>query len=95
VIKKPLDADRVPVGAQRFERLRATASKLRTTLTQDVATRVKTRHPTPLLPRARRSVRRLLRRPDPMKLTVRCGWLWGEDERECYSVLVEERHGIS
>jgi hypothetical protein len=22
-------------------------------------------------------------------VTVRRGWLWGEDERECYSVLVE------
>jgi hypothetical protein len=89
VIKEPLDRDHVPLGAQRFERLRATASKLRTTLTQDVATRVKTRHPAPLLPRARRAVRRVLRRRDPMKLTVRRGWLWGEDERECYSVLLE------
>ena len=89
VIKEPLDADRVPLGAQRFERLRGIASKPRTTLTQDVATRVTARHPTPLLPRVRRLWRGLLRRPDPMRLTVRRGWLWGEDERECYSVLLE------
>ena len=66
-----------------------TRRKLRTTLTQDVATRVKARHPRPLLPRPRRLVRRLLRRPDPMKLTVRRGWLWEEDEAKCYSVLLE------
>jgi hypothetical protein len=24
-----------------------------------------------------------------MKVTVRRGWLWGEDERKCYSVLLE------
>jgi hypothetical protein len=89
VIKEPLDADSVPLGAQRFERLRSIASRLRTTLTQDVATRVKARHPTPLLQTVRRLSRRVFRRPDPMKFTVRRGWLWGEDERECYSVLLE------
>jgi hypothetical protein len=85
VIKEPLDDAHVPLGPRRFERLRAIASKLRTASTQDVATRVKPKHTAPLLPRA---IRRL-RGPRPLEVTVRRGWLWGEDERECYSVLVE------
>ena len=87
VIKEPRDVDHLPVGDQRFERLRAVASKLRTTLTQDVATRVKTRHPDPLLPR----LRRRLRGGNGVDVTVRRGWLWGEDERECYSILVQNQ----
>jgi len=85
VIKEPPDVDHLPLNAQRFERLRAIASKLRTTLTQDVATRVKTRHPEPLLPR----LRRRLSGRGAVEVSVRRGWLWGDDERECYSVLVQ------
>jgi hypothetical protein len=85
VIKEPLDVDHLPLGTRRFERLRASASKLRTASTQDVATRVKPKHTAPLLQRA---VRRL-RGPRSVEVTVRRGWLWGEDERECYTVLVE------
>ena len=85
VIKEPLDDDHVPLGSQRFERLRAIASKLRTASTQDVATRVKPKHTAPVLAR----VCRRLRGPRGVEVTVRRGWLWGADERECYSVLVE------
>jgi hypothetical protein len=85
VIKEPLEDAHVPLGPQRFERLRAVASRLRTASTRDVATRVKPKHTTPLLPRV---VQRLRGRRS-LEVTVRRGWLWGEDERECYSVLVE------
>jgi hypothetical protein len=85
VIKEPVDVDHVPLGPQRFERLRAIASKLRTASTQDVATRVKPKHSAALLPR----VVRRLRAPRAVEVTVRRGWLWGEDERECYSVLIQ------
>jgi len=87
VLKEPPDVDHLPLDAQRFERLRAIASKLRTTLTQDTATRVKTRHPEPLLPR----LRRRLSGRGAVEVSVRRGWLWGDDERECYSVLVQNR----
>jgi hypothetical protein len=85
VVKEPLDVGHLPLGPQRFERLRAIASKLRTASTQDVATRVKPKRTAPLLGRF---VRRL-RGPRALEVTVRRGWLWGEDEQECYSVLVE------
>lgn len=87
VIKEPPDVDHLPLDAHRFERLRAIASKLRTTLTQDTATRVKTRHPEPLLPR----LRRRLSGRGAVDVTVRRGWLWGDHERECYSVLVQNQ----
>lgn len=87
VIKEPPDVDHLPLDAHRFERLRGIASKLRTTLTQDTATRVKTRHPEPLLPR----LRRRLSGRGAVEVTVRRGWLWGDDERECYSVLVQNQ----
>ena len=87
VIKEPLENDHLPVGLQRFERLRAIASKLRTMSTQDVATRVK---PKPTAPLWRRLARRL---PWPWRraldVTVRRGWLWGKEEAECYSVLIQ------
>ena len=76
-----------PLDDHRFERLRAIASKLRTTLTQDTATRVKTRHPEPLLPR----LRRRLSGRGAVEVSVRRGWLWGDDDRECYSVLVQNQ----
>jgi len=87
VIQEPPDVDHLPLDVQRFDRLRAIASKLRTTLTQDVATRVKTRHPEPLLPR----LRRRLSGRGAVEVSVRRGWLWGDDERECYSVLVQNQ----
>ena len=87
VIKEPPDVDHLPLDTHRFERLRAIASKLRTTLTQDTATRVKTRHPEPLLPR----LRRRLSGRGAVEVSVRRGWLWGDDERECYSVLVQNQ----
>jgi hypothetical protein len=85
VIKEPLDAKYRPLGSRRFERLRALASTLRTASTQDVATRVKPRRTGPLL----QSVVRRVRGSGGVEVTVRRGWLWGEDERECYSVLVQ------
>ena len=85
VIKEPLDARYRPLGPRRFERLRSLASTLRTASTQDVATRVKPKRPGPLLQRVIRRVRG----PGGVEVTVRRGWLWGEDERECYSVLVQ------
>jgi hypothetical protein len=84
-IKEPLDVEDVSLGPQRFERLRAIASKLRTTSTQDVATRVKPRPTEAFLPRLVRRVRG----PRTVEVTVRRGWLWGEDQQECYSVLVQ------
>lgn len=88
VIKEPPDADPLPVGSRRFERLRALASKLRTASTQDVATRVKTKHTASPSQRVVHFVRRLRGRGG-LEVTVRRGWLWGEDEQECYSVLVQ------
>jgi hypothetical protein len=85
VIKEPIDADHLPLGARRFERLRALASKLRTASTQDVATRVKPKHTGPVFQR----VARRLRGPGSVEVTVRRGWLWAEDERECYSILIQ------
>lgn len=85
VIKEPLDARYRPLGPRRFERLRSLASTLRTASTQDVATRVKPKRTGPLLQRVVRRVRG----PGGVEVTVRRGWLWGEDERECYSVLVQ------
>jgi len=85
VIKEPPAAGDLPIGTPRFERLRALASRLRTASTQDVATRVKPKHSGPLL---RRLVRRV-RGPGGLEVTVRRGWLWGEDEQECYSVLIQ------
>lgn len=85
VIKEPLDARYRPLGPRRFERLRSLASTLRTASTQDVATRVKPKRTGPLLQRVIRRVRG----PGGVEVTVRRGWLWGEDERECYSVLVQ------
>ena len=85
VIKEPLDARYRPLGPRRFERLRSLASTLRTASTQDVATRVKPKRTGPLLQRVVRRVRG----PGRVEVTVRRGWLWGEDERECYSVLVQ------
>jgi hypothetical protein len=82
VIKEPVEHDHLPVGDNRFERLRGAASTLRTASTHDVATRVKSRHPEP------RSRRLRLRRRRALDVTVRRGWLWGEGERKCYSVLV-------
>jgi hypothetical protein len=81
VIKEQLEPDDLPVGDRLFERLRGRASTLRTASTQDVATRVKSRHPAPLSQR--------LRRRRAVEVTVRRGWLWGDDELECYSVLVQ------
>jgi hypothetical protein len=85
VIKEPLDARYRPLGPRRFGRLRALASTLRTASTQDVATRVKPKRTGPLLQRVVRRVRGR----GGLEVTVRRGWLWGEDERECYSVLVQ------
>ena len=85
VIKEPLDARYRPLGPRRFDRLRSLASTLRTASTQDVATRVKPKRTGPLLQRVVRRVRG----PGGVEVTVRRGWLWGEDERECYSVLVQ------
>jgi hypothetical protein len=85
VTKEPRPAGDLPLGTRRFERLRALASRLRTASTQDVATRVKPKHSGPLW---RRLVRRV-RGPGGLEVTVRRGWLWGEDEQECYSVLVQ------
>jgi hypothetical protein len=81
VIKEPVEHDHLPVGKRLFERLRGSASTLRTASTQDVATRVRSRHAAPLSQR--------LRRRRALKVTVRRGWLWGDDERACYSVLVQ------
>jgi hypothetical protein len=85
VIKEPLDARYRPLGPRRFERLRSLASTLRTASTQDVATRVKPKRTGPLL----QSVVRRVRGPGGVEVTVRRGWLWGEDEQKCYSVLVQ------
>jgi hypothetical protein len=85
VIKEPLDARYRPLGPRRFERLRSLASTLRTASTQDVATRVKPKRTGPLLQRVVRRVRG----PGGVEVTVRRGWLWGEDEQKCYSVLVQ------
>ncbi len=85
VIKEPIDARYRPLGPRRFDRLRSLASTLRTASTQDVATRVKPKRTGPLLQRVVRRVRG----PGGVEVTVRRGWLWGEDERECYSVLVQ------
>lgn len=85
VIKEPLDARYRPLGPRRFERLRSLASTLRTASTEDVATRIKPKRTAPLLQRVVRRVRG----PGGVEVTVRRGWLWGEDERECYSVLVQ------
>jgi hypothetical protein len=85
VIKEPLDARYRPLGPRRFERLRSLASTLRTASTQDVATRVKPKRTGPLLQRVVRRVRG----PRGVEVTVRRGWLWGEDEQKCYSVLVQ------
>ena len=85
VIKEPLDARYRPLGPRRFERLRSLASTLRTASTQDVATRVKPKRTGPLLQRVVRRVRGR----GGVEVTVRRGWLWGEDERQCYSVLVQ------
>ena len=85
VINEPLDARYRPLGPRRFERLRSLASTLRTASTQDVATRVKPKRTGPLL----QSVVRRVRGPGGVEVTVRRGWLWGEDERKCYSVLVQ------
>lgn len=85
VIKDSPDADDLSLGTRRFERLRGLASTLRTASTQDVATRVKPKRTNPLLPR----VVPRLRGRGGLEVSVRRGWLWGEDERECYSVLVE------
>jgi hypothetical protein len=85
VIKEPLDARYRPLGARRFERLRSLASTLRTASTQDVATRVKPKRTGPLLERVVRRVRGR----GGVAVTVRRGWLWGEDEQKCYSVLVQ------
>lgn len=85
VIKEPLDARYRPLGPRRFERLRSLASTLRTASTQDVATRVKPKRTAPLLERVVRRVRG----QGGVEVTVRQGWLWGEDEQKCYSVLVQ------
>jgi hypothetical protein len=85
VIKEPLDARYRPLGPRRFDRLRSLASTLRTASTQDVATRVKPKRTAPLLERVVRRVRG----PGGVEVTVRQGWLWGEDEQKCYSVLVQ------
>ena len=85
VIKEPLDARYRPLGPRRFDRLRSLASTLRTASTQDVATRVKPKRTGPLLQRVVRRVRG----HGGVEVTVRRGWLWGEDEQECYSVLVQ------
>jgi hypothetical protein len=85
VIKEPLDARYRPLGPRRFERLRSLASTLRTASTQDVATRVKPKRTGPLLERVVRRVRG----HGGVEVTVRRGWLWGEDEQQCYSVLVQ------
>jgi hypothetical protein len=85
VVKEPRAANDLPLGTRRFERLRALASRLRTASTQDVATRVKPKHSGPLWQRLVRRVRG----PGGLEVTVRRGWLWGEDEQECYSVLVQ------
>ena len=85
VNKEPVEHDHLPVGDKVFERLRGTASTLRTATTQDVATRVKPRR-TALWPR--RLLRRLPWRRQ-LDVTVRRGWLWAPDERECYTVLIE------
>jgi hypothetical protein len=85
VIKEPLDARYRPLGPRGFERLRSLASTLRTASTQDVATRVKPKRTGPLLERVVRRVRG----HGGVEVTVRQGWLWGEDEQKCYSVLVQ------
>jgi hypothetical protein len=85
VIKEPLDARYRPLGPRRFDRLRSLASTLRTASTQDVATRVKPKRTAPLLERVVRRVRG----HGGVEVTVRQGWLWGEDEQKCYSVLVQ------
>ena len=85
VIKEPLDARYRPLGPRRFDRLRSLASTLRTASTQDVATRVKPKRTAPLLERVVRRVRG----HGGVEVTVRQGWLWGEDEQRCYSVLVQ------
>ena len=85
VIKEPLDARYRPLGPRRFDRLRSLASTLRTASTQDVATRVKPKRTGPLLQRVVRRVRG----HGGVEVTVRQGWLWGEDEQKCYSVLVQ------
>jgi hypothetical protein len=85
VIKEPVEHDHLPVADKLFERLRGTASTLRTATTQDVATRVKPRR-TAL--RMRTFLRRLPWRRQ-LEVTVRRGWLWTTDERECYTVLIE------
>jgi hypothetical protein len=85
VIKEPLDGRYRPLGPRRFDRLRSLASTLRTASTQDVATRVKPKRTAPLLERVVRRVRG----HGGVEVTVRQGWLWGEDEQKCYSVLVQ------
>ena len=85
VIKEPLDARYRPLGPRRFDRLRSLASTLRTASTQDVATRVKPKRTGPLL----QGVVRRVRGHGGVEVTVRQGWLWGEDEQKCYSVLVQ------
>ena len=85
VIKEPLDARYRPLGPRRFERLRSLASTLRTASTQDVATRVKPKRTGPLL----QGVVGRVRGHGGVEVTVRQGWLWGEDEQKCYSVLVQ------
>jgi hypothetical protein len=84
VIKEPLEHDHVPVDGARYQRLRASASKLRTATTRDVATRVDPKYAVPLHTRVWRWVS-----PPKLQVTVSRGWLWTEDARECYSVLVE------
>jgi hypothetical protein len=74
-----------PLDPRRFERLRSIASNLRTASTQDVATRVKSRLKAPLAA----SMLRRLGRSRAVQVTVRRGWLWGADEQECCSVLVQ------
>src|SRR5215208_4144764 len=82
VIKEPVEHDHLPVADKLFERLRGTASTLRTATTQDVATRVKPRR---TAVRMRTFLRRLPWRRQ-LEVTVRRGWLWTTDERECYTV---------
>jgi hypothetical protein len=78
VAKQPPEDDSLPVGPQRFERLRGIASTLRTMTTEDVATRVTPRLRGPRKPRE-----------SGLEVTARRGRLWEEHERDCYSVLVK------
>src|SRR5215207_9868443 len=85
VNKESVEHDHLPVGHKLFERLRGTASTLRTATTQDVATRVRPR-------RTAMRLRTLLWRLPwrrQLEVTVRRGWLWAIDERECFTVLIE------